>query len=190
MGARVGALTSAAYALPLELHSTKLVPNTMLVTRAQPADRDAIAETADLSGVQLDVASELNREWSRLWIVRDEPGDRRVGAFLLAWHVADEVHVIDLATRPDRRRRGFARVLVRQLLSYASEAQAQLVLLEVRRSNHAALCLYRDAGFAAVSVRRDYYSGPVEDAIEMQLAFDPQTGEPTRQPDEIALSDS
>lgn len=190
MGVRIGALTHAAHALPLELRPTKLAPNTMLVTRAQPADQDAIAETAELSGVQLDVASELDREWAHLWIIRDEPGDRRVSAFLLAWHVADEVHVIDLATRPDRRRLGFARALVGQLLSYASEARARLVLLEVRRSNHAALCLYRAAGFAAVSVRRDYYSGPVEDAIEMQLAFDPQTGEPTRQPDEIALSDS
>ncbi len=162
----------------------------MHVTKAQPADRDAIAETAKLSGLQLDVAGELNREWSHLWIIRDEPGDRRVSAFLLAWHVADELHVIDLATRPDRRRRGLARALVRHLLSYASEARARLVLLEVRRSNQAALSLYRDAGFAAISVRRDYYSGPVEDAIEMQLAFDPQTGEPTRQPDETAWPES
>jgi ribosomal-protein-alanine N-acetyltransferase len=180
-------VTRRAHALSLEPQTAKLARETMLVTKAQPADRNAIAESAELSGVQLDVAGELDREWSLLWIARDEPGDRRVSAFLLAWHVVDELHVIDLATRPDRRRRGFARALVDHLLSYASKTRARLVLLEVRRSNQAAQCLYRDAGFAAVSVRRDYYSGPAEDAIQMQLAFDPQTGEPTRQPDEIAL---
>ena len=162
----------------------------MLVTRAQSADRDAIADTARRSGVRLDVAGELDREWSRLWVVRDEPDDRRVCAFLLVWHVVDELHVIDLATRPDCRRRGFARALVEHLVSHARAERARRVLLEVRRSNRAALCLYRSAGFAAVSLRRDYYSGPVEDAIEMHLAFNPQTGEPTRQPDAIALSES
>jgi [ribosomal protein S18]-alanine N-acetyltransferase len=161
----------------------------MFVTKATPADRNAIAESAKLSGVRLDVAGELDRDWSHLWIARDGPGDRRVSAFLLAWHVADELHVIDLATRPDRRRRGFARALVDHLLSYARETRARLVLLEVRQSNHAAQSLYRDVGFAAVSVRREYYSGPAEDAIQMQLALDPQTGEPTRLPDEIALSE-
>lgn len=189
MVARGRALNLALRRLPGEWVPTKLVATTMLVTRAKPADRDAIAEIARLSGAHLDVAAELDREWSHLWVIRNEPGDRRVDAFLLAWHVADELHVIDLATRPECRRRGFARALIAHLLAYASESRARLVLLEVRRSNHAAVSLYRHAGFAAISLRPQYYSGPVEDAIQMQLALDPHTGEPARQPDEIAISD-
>ncbi len=48
--------------------------------------------------------------------------------------------------------------------------------LEVRRSNVAALALYRDAGFVAVGVRARYYADD-EDAIEMALTLDAGTGD-------------
>ena len=43
------------------------------------------------------------------------------------------------------------------------------MLLEVRQSNHAAICLYRKLGFAQIGVRRGYYHAPEEDALLMQL---------------------
>jgi ribosomal-protein-alanine N-acetyltransferase len=45
------------------------------------------------------------------------------------------------------------------------------VYLEVRRSNVAAIAMYHRAGFAAVSVRKDYYRMPAEDAVVMALAL-------------------
>jgi ribosomal-protein-alanine N-acetyltransferase len=41
--------------------------------------------------------------------------------------------------------------------------------LEVRRSNEAALSLYRGFGFRAVGIRPNYYSDEGEDAIVMVL---------------------
>ena len=48
-----------------------------------------------------------------------------------AWVVADELHLIHIATHPNARRHGAARALMSQLLSQAPEHKSRLVLLEV-----------------------------------------------------------
>ena len=141
----------------------------MHVTLAEADDRDRITETAEACGVRVDVEAELSRSCTRLWVARLAHFDRRIAGFLLAWAVADELHIIDLAARPDCRRRGVARALLEALLDHARAERFRIVLLEVRRNNHAALRLYQGAGFDAVDVRRGYYSHPPDDAILMQL---------------------
>lgn len=117
------------------------------------------------------LTEELARGWSRLWMARDE-GDGRPLGFLLAWHVADELSLLDVAVAPDERRRGVGRALVDALLDYGRRQGARLVLLEVRVSNAAAIALYRAFGFEDASVRRAYY-GDGEDALEMALTLAP-----------------
>ena len=111
---------------------------------------------------------ELARPWSRQWVAREEGGE--VVAFLLAWHVADELHVLNLGTRHDRRRRGIARALMNVALAYGREKHVARVLLEARRSNVAALSLYRSSGFVVTGVRARYYPDD-EDALEMRLGL-------------------
>jgi ribosomal-protein-alanine N-acetyltransferase len=127
---------------------------------------------------------ELARPWSRLWVAREE-GEGPV-AFLVAWHVADELHVLNVATRADRRRRGIARALLEEAIAYARTRSVKHVLLEVRRSNRAAIALYRAAGFFAMGVRARYYPDD-EDAVEMVLMFDPETGAIVAHGDEVRL---
>lgn len=45
--------------------------------------------------------------------------------------------------------------------------------LEVRASNLAAISLYRQAGFAQVGRRTDYYTNPTEDALQMSKSLSP-----------------
>jgi ribosomal-protein-alanine N-acetyltransferase len=127
---------------------------------------------------------ELARPWSRLWVAREE-GEPPV-AFLIAWHVADELHVLNVATRADRRRRGIARALLDEAIAYARTRGVKHVLLEVRRSNRAAIALYRAVGFFAMGVRARYYPDD-EDAVEMVLLFDPETGSVLAHADEVRL---
>jgi [ribosomal protein S18]-alanine N-acetyltransferase len=127
---------------------------------------------------------EMLRPWSRSWVARE--GDGSVVAFLLAWHVADELHVLNVATRADRRRRGIGRALLSAGVGYARRCNIRQLLLEVRRSNRSAVALYRQMGFFATGVRARYYSDD-EDAVEMVLTLDPQTGEIVRHPDEVKL---
>ena len=133
--------------------------------------------------------AELLRPWARLWVAREqrhETGEVEVVAFLIAWHVADALHVLNVATRSDHRRRGIARALMRDLVAYGRAARVKHVLLEVRRSNTTAIALYRVIGFFAMGVRSRYYPDD-EDAVEMVLAFDRETGEIVAHPDEVKL---
>jgi ribosomal-protein-alanine N-acetyltransferase len=129
------------------------------------------------------VRAEILRSWARLWVARE---DRTVVAYVIAWHVADELHVLNVATREDRRRRGIARRLMDHVLAHARAVRVKHLLLEVRRSNVAAIALYRGLGFFAIGVRRRYYPDD-EDAIEMVLVFDTDTGEIVPHPDEVRL---
>jgi ribosomal-protein-alanine N-acetyltransferase len=139
-------------------------------------------------GGRLDAAQireELARPWARLWVARGERGAPHAVAFLLAWHVADELHVLDVATHPELRRRGYGRALMQQSLAYAREHTIRHVLLEVRRSNGPAIRLYRDCGFFAMGLRKKYYPDD-EDAVEMVLVLDDK-GEVEHRPDEVSV---
>jgi ribosomal-protein-alanine N-acetyltransferase len=119
-------------------------------------------------------------------VAREADGEA-VG-FVVTWFVVDEVHVLNLATHPDRRRRGIARSLMEETVAFARRRCATRMLLEVRRSNRPALALYRSLGFFATNLRARYYADG-EDAIEMALAFDPATGEIVEQPDAVTVED-
>jgi ribosomal-protein-alanine N-acetyltransferase len=157
----------------------------MFIARMQPGDRDALDTIARVTDSDVNFDNELARAWARVWVARKSPSDRDPLGFLLAWAVADELHLINLAVHPDQRRLGAGSALVRTLVEHASAERVRLVLLEVRRSNRAAIRLYRAHGFTAMGIRRRYYADNSEDAIEMMLALDPKTGECLRGRDEI-----
>jgi ribosomal-protein-alanine N-acetyltransferase len=155
---------------------------------AEGTDLDALEALARACFAESDfsVREELSRPWSRLWSASPAPGED-AAAFLVAWHVADELHVLNVATTPPLRRRGFARALMDEALAYAAHQSIRIVLLEVRRSNRAAIKLYRGLGFTALGVRPGYYSDNNEDAIEMILALDPESGRVLPGRDEIRI---
>lgn len=94
---------------------------------------------------------------------------RFVIGYIVFWLVADEMHILNLAVVPELRRVGIARELVLAGLKRAFQKGAKRAFLEVRASNTAAQKLYSNLGFAGISIRRDYYDMPVEDAVIMAL---------------------
>jgi ribosomal-protein-alanine N-acetyltransferase len=100
---------------------------------------------------------------SHLYVLRSPA--HRVAAFCAFWLVLDEIHINNLAVRPDSRRQGTGRMLLEQVLREGVRLGARRATLEVRRSNAAALRLYQGAGFTIAGTRRRYYSNPVEDAL-------------------------
>ncbi len=151
---------------------------------------DDVAAVAAMDGATRmtgdDVREELRRPWSRMWVARETEGPGGVVAFVITWHVSDELHVLNVATRPDRRRRGIARAVMSEAVAYGRHNEVRHLLLEVRRSNAAAIALYRDLGFFAMGVRFRYYPDD-EDAVEMVLALDPATGAVIPRADEVRL---
>ena len=146
-----------------------------LITRLTEEDLDAVRAILEPSDLHVDLAAELKRDIALPWVLRAPGGF--VAGFLLAWSVADELHLLELASHPERRRQGVARTLLAALIAHARQNQKRLLLLEVRRSNRAAIALYESSGFRQTGVRRGYYSDTAEDALEMRITFDPTSGE-------------
>jgi [ribosomal protein S18]-alanine N-acetyltransferase len=136
------------------------------------ADLDAVIDieracfpTASTAQVLLE---EMARDWAFVDVVRDVARGRVV-AFGNYWVVADEVHLLNIATHPDARRAGHASRLLAHIIALGRARKCRIVTLEVRRSNADATRLYRRFGFRPVGVRHAYYSEDQEDAVVMLL---------------------
>jgi [ribosomal protein S18]-alanine N-acetyltransferase len=166
-----------------------------LIDADATADLSAVEEIAraSFSDSGFSAQEEIARPWSRLWVARRAEEDRESAdakepvGFLIGWHVADELHVLNIATAPPMRRRGVALALMGVALRYAAAQRIRILILEVRRSNRAAIKLYRGLGFTAMGVRHGYYADNGEDAIEMMLALDPVTGQILPGQDQIRI---
>ncbi len=168
---------------------TLIVRRLVTGTLAELEAIDAIARASFEDSFS--AAKELERPWARIWIAHPDGDGDADGplphAFLVAWHVADELHVLNIATLPSMRRRGLGTSLMTAAIEYAGQSGVRLVLLEVRRSNWEALRLYRKLGFSALGLRPGYYADNGEDAIEMALELDPETGRVLSGRDEIRI---
>jgi ribosomal-protein-alanine N-acetyltransferase len=118
-----------------------------------------------------EATAQEGRSWA--WVVEAEGS---VVGYLVAWPVAEEVHLANLAVHPRWRRRGIGSFLLRHLLERARERGAAWVALEVRVSNEAARRLYERFGFRAVAVRKGYYQKEREDALVMMRHLDGERG--------------
>ena len=85
----------------------------------------------------------------------------------IACIVLEEVHVVNLAVHPSRRRLGIGRQILAALLEAGAQRGTEVATLEVRSRNSAAQCLYESFGFRAVAIRKRYYRGPEDDAVVM-----------------------
>ena len=140
---------------------------------------------ADLDQVIAIEQSSFSMPWSRnlfqsefrnrnvsLMLVARAPGQDNVVGYIVCWVVADELHILDLATEPSMRRKGIARMLVLAALKRGYDRGALRAFLEVRQTNMSALMLYDGLGFSRSIVREGYYDLPVEDAVIMSLERD------------------
>lgn len=86
-----------------------------------------------------------------------------------------EAHVLNICVHPEYRGRGWGRDLLCLLEEEALRRDAEVLLLEVRPSNTAAVALYESIGFNEIGLRKDYYPAALgrEDALVMarQLSF-------------------
>lgn len=115
------------------------------------------------------IAREMAHDWSSILLaVEPAPGGEAVLGLIVFWLVHDEVHVLNVAVAPEARRRGVARALMREAERRGAGRGARIATLEVRRTNQAALELYRSLGYRKVGVRPRYYAEEGEDAIVME----------------------
>ncbi len=144
-------------------------------------------EIAPLSERDVPSAAKIEREcfskpWSEETILSElkNPLNSFFGAFsengLIGYigcqTVAGEASVFNVAVSEKFRRNGAGKALVEKLISQARAAGTEVIYLEVRAGNLAAINLYEKAGFVFCGLRKNYYDAPKENAILMRLAFD------------------
>jgi ribosomal-protein-alanine N-acetyltransferase len=114
-----------------------------------------------------------NNQLSFYWVLRPGPDAAATLPPILAyggyWLMGDEAHIVNVATHPDLRRRGYGEITIMGMVEAAHRSGARLVTLEVRMSNRVAQKLYAKLGFVEVGERRRYYNDNGEDALLMTL---------------------
>ena len=120
------------------------------------------------------LAAELENPRSTLLLAFPSPdGDEAstLAGYIVFWLVADELHVLNVATAPAFRRRGVASALLHEAESRARAGSAVLSTLEVRVTNEPARRLYSGRGYEQVALRRKYYQDNNEDGLVMVKVF-------------------
>ncbi len=97
-------------------------------------------------------------------------GDKIVG-YVGAWGVFGEADITNVCVDPEYRKRGIANELINALIEEGRKNKIDIFFLEVRESNSAAISLYEKNGFKQISVRKNFYERPVENALVMSKMF-------------------
>ena len=95
----------------------------------------------------------------------------RILAVIFGRIVVDEAEILKLSVAEFARNRGLGYQLLDFSVKYCGTRGVKNCFLELRASNEVAQRLYEKRGFVTVGSRKDYYEGPVEDAILMQLGL-------------------
>lgn len=91
-----------------------------------------------------------------------------VAGYVIAWFVAGEGEIANIAVAPAWRGRGIGAALLDAALAAGTSRGATAIYLEVRESNAPARALYASRAFQEVGRRRGYYRRPLEDAIVLR----------------------
>lgn len=83
---------------------------------------------------------------------------RLVDGYILFRTMADEGEILSFAVRPQARRRGCAKDLLAQVLSFMRNKHVKRVFLEVSTANRTAIAFYANTGFKIIGVRLGYYA--------------------------------
>lgn len=95
--------------------------------------------------------------------------DSKLVGYACVMCVCEEISVNRIAVAENARRMGIATELLKQCFDYFPDVER--AFLEVRESNISAVKLYEKLDFKVISVRKNYYSKPTENALIMEKFF-------------------
>ncbi|SHK69817.1 ribosomal protein S18-alanine N-acetyltransferase [Hespellia stercorisuis] len=90
-----------------------------------------------------------------------------VVGYYIFYRSFDEGELIRIGVAKSGQRRGVGRFLMQCMEQCCREKDVRRILLDVREQNQAARSFYRSQGFVEDGIRRNFYSGPTEDAVLM-----------------------
>ncbi|MFC6294556.1 ribosomal protein S18-alanine N-acetyltransferase [Lactiplantibacillus daoliensis] len=135
------------------------VPEMLAIERAVYAGKTPWDENA--------FKTELRRQSGRFYIVMRH--EDRLCAFCgCAFDDRrQDAHITNIAVHPDFQNQGLGSFMMKTMIKRAGYLKYRTVTLEVRYSNTNAQRLYQNLGFEKTGVKKRYYFGDHEDAIDM-----------------------
>lgn len=109
-----------------------------------------------------------SKDKNSLFLVAKQRGS--IIGYISVTSVLDEASINTIAVKKESRQQGAAERLINEAVKRLRESCAFLTL-EVRKSNIAAISLYKKLGFEVVGERPRFYRDPDEDAILMTKYF-------------------
>ena len=88
--------------------------------------------------------------------------DSKVCGYLIVLDSIDVYEILAIATIEEYRNKGIAQELLDKI-------KTKDIFLEVRESNQVAINFYKKNRFKEISIRKNYYSEPTENAVIMKL---------------------
>ncbi len=139
-----------------------------MIRRDMPEALDIEAESFEFPWLEEDFIRCL-RQRNCIGMVAEH--DDRVVGFMIYELNKTRLHILNFAVSPECRRSGVGSQMLAKLIGKLSAQRRSRIVLEVRETNLAAQLFFRDNGFRAVSVLRDYYEDTPEDAYAMQYRY-------------------
>lgn len=103
--------------------------------------------------------------------------DDEVAGFMIYELHKTRLHLLNFAVSARHRRRKVGTRMLGKLLGKLSAQRRTRIILEVRETNLPAQLFFRERGFRAVSLLRDFYEDTTEDAYLMQYRHRPTEAE-------------
>jgi ribosomal-protein-alanine N-acetyltransferase len=161
----------------------RLKDRVAIITMATPAEGRVVPASADLAAVeqqvmQIEQASFefpwTEEEFIRCLRQRDcigmvaERNEEVVGFMIYELHKT-RIHILSFAVHPEFRREGVGKAMTEKLVSKLAYQRRNRIVLEVRETNLSAQLFFRQLGFRATGVLKDFYEDTPEDAFLMQF---------------------
>ncbi|ALQ36404.1 ribosomal protein S18-alanine N-acetyltransferase [Fusobacterium hwasookii] len=116
-----------------------------------------IFKNSSFNRVYLDTLVKGNNSFIYVYLIED-----KVCGYLMVLDSIDVYEILAIATIEEYRNNGIAQELLDKI-------KTKDIFLEVRESNQVAINFYKKNKFKEISVRKNYYSEPNENAIIMKL---------------------
>lgn len=111
---------------------------------------------------------ELKENELAFYILAEVKDTGRIVGYAGVWLINEEGHITNVAVHPEYRRKHIGMAIVEVLMKESRKrADTRTFTLEARKSNVAAIELYKKFGFSEVGIRKGYYQENNEDAVVM-----------------------
>lgn len=110
----------------------------------------------------------LSMEYAHFYVAVEKEA---VAGYCGIYLAADEGEITNIAVASGWRRQKIAQRLLQKVMEEAHGRGIQRIFLEVRSRNEPAIRLYRKNGFGSVSIRKNYYQHPQDDALVMMYEY-------------------